>query len=59
MQLTNIARDVLEDAKMGRRYLPGSWIQNISPEEIVLAAKTNNLKKFILFQRYQKNIIFS
>jgi phytoene synthase len=26
MQLTNIARDVLEDAKMGRRYLPASWI---------------------------------
>ena len=45
MQLTNIARDVLEDAKMGRRYLPGSWVQNISPKEIVLAAKTNDLKK--------------
>ena len=28
MQLTNIARDVLEDAKMGRRYIPGSWINN-------------------------------
>ena len=26
MQLTNIARDVLEDAKMDRRYLPASWI---------------------------------
>ena len=26
MQLTNIARDVLEDAKMKRRYLPASWI---------------------------------
>jgi phytoene synthase len=26
MQLTNISRDVLEDAKMGRRYLPASWI---------------------------------
>ena len=25
MQLTNIARDVLEDARMGRRYLPASW----------------------------------
>lgn len=25
MQLTNIARDVLEDAKMGRRYIPESW----------------------------------
>jgi phytoene synthase len=26
MQLTNISRDVLEDAKMGRRYLPTSWV---------------------------------
>ena len=42
MQLTNIARDVLEDAKMGRRYLPGSWVNQASPEEIVLASKNNN-----------------
>lgn len=35
MQLTNIARDVLEDAQMGRRYLPESWVGNISPEEII------------------------
>ena len=41
MQLTNIARDVLEDAKMGRRYLPGSWVNQASPEEIVLASKNN------------------
>jgi len=27
MQLTNIARDVLEDAKMGRRYLPETWVK--------------------------------
>lgn len=26
MQLTNISRDILEDAQMGRRYLPASWI---------------------------------
>jgi phytoene synthase len=26
MQLTNISRDILEDANMGRRYLPASWI---------------------------------
>ena len=42
MQLTNIARDVLEDAKMGRRYLPGSWVNQASPEEMVLASKNNN-----------------
>ena len=39
MQLTNIARDVVEDAKMGRRYLPGDWVGHLSPEEIVLASK--------------------
>ena len=38
MQLTNIARDVVEDARMGRRYLPGAWVNNMSPEQIVAAA---------------------
>ncbi|MGB2001588.1 MAG: squalene/phytoene synthase family protein [Porticoccaceae bacterium] len=36
MQLTNISRDVLEDAKMGRRYLPATWV-DLSPAEIVEA----------------------
>ena len=40
MQLTNIARDVVVDAKMGRRYLPGEWVNNMSPEEILVAAET-------------------
>ena len=39
MQLTNIARDVLEDAKMGRRYLPGTWVNNMTPTQIIEAAK--------------------
>ena len=30
MQLTNIARDVYEDSKMKRIYIPASWIPNIS-----------------------------
>ena len=34
MQLTNIARDVLEDAKIGRRYLPVSKNLNLSAQEI-------------------------
>jgi phytoene synthase len=33
MQLTNISRDVLEDAKMGRRYLPQQWV-NYSAAQI-------------------------
>lgn len=42
MQLTNIARDVLEDAEMGRRYLPASWVKNMSPEDITQAAAEND-----------------
>ena len=40
MQLTNIARDVLQDAGMGRRYLPASWVGDLAPEQIVALAKT-------------------
>ena len=35
MQLTNIARDVGEDARMGRRYLPASWIGDVPATAIV------------------------
>jgi len=31
MQLTNISRDVLEDARMGRRYLPATWVDSDWP----------------------------
>jgi phytoene synthase len=39
MQLTNIARDVLEDAQLGRRYLPASWVNNMSAEQILACAE--------------------
>jgi 15-cis-phytoene synthase len=35
MQLTNIARDVGEDAAIGRVYLPGSWLDGLSPVQIL------------------------
>jgi len=37
MQLTNIARDVKEDAMMGRVYLPLDWLKqaNLSPESVL------------------------
>ncbi|RZU98295.1 phytoene/squalene synthase family protein [Spiribacter vilamensis] len=38
MQLTNIARDVLEDAQRGRRYLPAEWVGQRPPEVIAAAA---------------------
>lgn len=36
LQLTNIARDVVEDARVGRVYLPLSWLRHsgIPPEEL-------------------------
>ena len=42
MQLTNIARDVLEDAQMGRRYLPASWVDGLSASAIANAARDGN-----------------
>ena len=38
MQLTNIARDVLEDASMGRRYIPATWVGDMAPTAILAAA---------------------
>ncbi len=38
MQLTNIARDVLDDARMGRRYLPAQWVNDLTPEQIAASA---------------------
>lgn len=34
MQMTNIARDVLEDSSQQRRYLPEDWVQQASAEDI-------------------------
>ena len=45
MQLTNIARDVYEDACMGRRYLPADWVNDITPSEILEAAQDPNSTK--------------
>ncbi len=39
MQLTNIARDVYEDASMGRRYVPSEWIDDASAKTL-----TTNIK---------------
>jgi len=34
MQLTNIARDVVEDAGLHRRYVPGLWVDHLAPRQI-------------------------
>lgn len=51
MQLTNIARDIVEDASMGRIYLPAVWLEEakIAPEEI--AAPENREKLAMLTLR--------
>lgn len=35
MQMTNIARDVYEDAERGRIYVPKAWLGDISLEDIL------------------------
>jgi len=35
MQLTNICRDVAEDATAGRRYLPASMVGELAPYELI------------------------
>jgi phytoene synthase len=42
MQLTNISRDILEDAQMGRRYIPANWVDGLDRKEILSAAKKHN-----------------
>jgi phytoene synthase len=51
MQLTNIARDITEDAEMGRIYLPLQWIEEagMAPEEI--AAPKNRQKLALVTRR--------
>lgn len=45
MQLTNIARDVYEDASMNRVYLPQDWIQNIDINELCKPSLTSESLK--------------
>jgi phytoene synthase len=40
MQMTNIARDVLEDAREGRRYLPGDWVGDTLPQAMTASTES-------------------
>ena len=44
MQLTNIARDVYEDSKMKRIYLPENWITNVSLKNLYDLRETSSEK---------------
>jgi phytoene synthase len=35
MQMTNVARDVVEDATAGRRYLPADWVEGSTSQELL------------------------
>jgi phytoene synthase len=53
MQLTNIARDVMEDAKMQRRYIPGDWVEGLSAEQIA----NNELADRAVVQKAIKSLL--
>lgn len=50
MQLTNIARDIIEDAGMGRIYLPLEWLHEeaLEPDQITAYANRGKLAKLNL-----------
>ena len=47
MQLTNIARDVYEDAKMNRLYLPKEWLRQVSISDLIDNKLDDQKKKLI------------
>lgn len=51
MQLTNIARDVMEDAALGRVYLPSDWLEEIGLTLDNVAAPENREKIAIVVER--------
>lgn len=62
MQLTNIARDVGEDARLGRVYIPASWLPDSTPQSItnpspaeatVLSQATQRI--LLLAERYYRS----
>jgi phytoene synthase len=63
MQLTNIARDIYEDALMNRIYLPQDWISNTNISELTDISSNKDLiqiksaiKRLILLsETYYKN----
>ena len=51
MQLTNIARDILEDAAMGRIYLPAAWLAEAKIPPADIAAPEHRKKLAMLTDR--------
>jgi phytoene synthase len=51
LQLTNIARDVIEDAKGGRVYLPADWLGAAAGDPAAVADPTNRAVVFSATER--------
>jgi 15-cis-phytoene synthase len=51
MQLTNIARDIVEDASMGRIYLPAAWLAEAKIPPAEIAARPHRAKLAMLALR--------
>ncbi len=50
-QLTNIARDIVDDASAGRVYLPETWLAEAGLSPADLARRDSNPERFALGQR--------
>ena len=59
MQLTNIARDVYEDSKMKRIYLPANWISDISLDNLNNFEKLSSEKNTKISNAIEKVISLS
>ena len=57
MQLTNILRDIEEDAKLNRRYLPGKFINNLTPNDILILTKDHNHSNHSILKDAIKKIL--
>ncbi|MGC6511760.1 MAG: phytoene/squalene synthase family protein [Parvibaculales bacterium] len=57
MQLTNIARDVLTDAEMDRRYLPARWCMDMRPIQIRMAGNAGETDDRLLVQTAVEEVL--
>jgi phytoene synthase len=51
LQLTNIARDVIEDAKVGRLYLPAEWLGAVAEHPTAVTDPANRAVVFAATER--------
>ena len=59
MQLTNISRDVLEDAELGRRYIPGEWCDDLSAPKIVELAKNGTTEDRLKVSAIKRTLLLA